>query len=78
MANSGGTINISGLFTAGTVVGTYIDAIEVVAVKGSLTAIGYATVTVGTVGPLHHIVITPASATVLTGGKSNLPHRLMI
>lgn len=68
VANSGGTIRTSGIFTAGSVVGTYANTVEVVAVQGSLSKIAYATVTVtGTVGTLNHVTITPASATVGSG-----------
>ena len=55
----GGTIDGNGLFTAGTVTGTYTNTI--VATSGTLAAT--ATVTV-TAGPLATITVTPLTATV--------------
>lgn len=67
-SEASGSITSSGLFTAGSVPGTYTDAVEVVAVQGSVTKIAYASVTVtGTPGPIDHITVTPATATVTTG-----------
>ena len=62
----GGTIDNTGLFTAGSVLGTYTDTVEVVAVQGSITEVVNATVTVttSTAGTLDHIIITPANVTV--------------
>lgn len=62
----GGTINASsGLFTAGTVNGTYTNTIQ--ATGSGLTA--YATVTVvSSGGPLASITVTPNPATVIVGG----------
>lgn len=65
----GGTINTTGLFTAGSVPGTYSNTVEVVAVQGTTVKLASATVTVtGTPGPLDHIQVTPASATIVPGG----------
>jgi hypothetical protein len=65
----GGTINSSGLFTAGSVPGTYSNTVQVVAVQGSITKLANATVTItGTAGPLDHILVKPASATMSPGG----------
>lgn len=65
----GGTINPTGLFTAGSVPGTYNNTVEVVAVQSSITKIANATVTItGTAGALDHILVTPASTTVAPGG----------
>jgi subtilisin family serine protease len=58
----GGTIDGSGLFTAGTVAGTYTNTVT--ASSGGVT--GTATVTV-TAGPLASIVVTPNPATVVRG-----------
>jgi hypothetical protein len=62
IASGGGTISPSGLFTAGTTVGTF--ASTVVATSGSLSA--SATVTV-TPGPLAAITVTPNPVTLGTG-----------
>jgi hypothetical protein len=64
VANGGGTISSSGLFTAGTVAGTYNNT--VVATSG--TKSGSATVVVGTVGPLTSITVTPNPAAMLANG----------
>lgn len=67
--NGGGTITTAGLFTAGTTPGTFDNTIEVVAVKGSYSATNITSVTIGTPGPLTHVTITPASATVQINGS---------
>lgn len=57
----GGSINASGLFTAGAVPGTYVNTVK--AVNGGLA--GFATVTVvANPGPLASITVTPNPATV--------------
>jgi subtilisin family serine protease len=58
----GGTINGTGLFTAGTVAGTYTNTVT--ASSGGVT--GAATVTV-TPGPVASIVVTPNPASVAVG-----------
>ncbi len=63
VVSGGGTISAAGLFTAGTVPGTY--ASTVMATSGSKTAT--ATIVV-TVGPLATIVVTPNPDSVLQGG----------
>lgn len=69
VATGGGTINTTGLFTAGSVAGTYNNTVQVVAVQSSITKIANATVTItGTAGALDHILVTPASTTVAPGG----------
>jgi hypothetical protein len=65
----GGAINSTGLFTAGTVPGTYSNTVEVLAVQGTTVKLASATVAVvTTIGPLHHVKVTPATANVVTGG----------
>jgi len=65
----GGTINTTGLFTAGSTPGTFTNTVEVVTVKGDAVKTAYASITVNaTAGPLDHVVITPATATVVVGG----------
>lgn len=65
----GGTINTTGLFTAGSTPGTFANTVEVVTVKGDAVKTAYASITVNaTAGPLDHVAITPASATVVVGG----------
>jgi subtilisin family serine protease len=59
----GGTIDGNGLFTAGTVAGTYTNTVK--ASSGGVS--GTATVTV-TAGPLASVVVTPNPATVQVGG----------
>ena len=56
----GGTVNATGLFTAGTVVGTFTNTVQ--ASSGGITAT--ATVTV-TAGPLATIVVTPNPVSLL-------------
>ena len=63
VAAGGGTIDGGGLFTAGTVAGTYANTVT--ASSGGVT--GTATVTV-TAGPLASILVTPNPATIQTGG----------
>ncbi|MFN2315505.1 MAG: ice-binding family protein [Gemmatimonadales bacterium] len=61
----GGTINVTtGLFTAGTATGTFINTIR--ATSGGIT--GFATVTVTAPAPLATIVVTPNPGTALVGG----------
>lgn len=65
----GGTISTAGLFTAGSVLNTYTNTVQVVAVQGNLVKLANATVTVtGTFGALDRVVVTPASATLAPGG----------
>ena len=63
MAASGGSINSAGMFTAGSVLGTFSNTIT--ATVGSIA--GTATIIV-TSGPAATITISPPSATVATGG----------
>ncbi|MCB9641283.1 MAG: right-handed parallel beta-helix repeat-containing protein [Myxococcales bacterium] len=64
VVNGGGTINASGLFTAGATVGTYNNTIE--ASSGSIK--GYATITVN--GPtIASVVITPSTITLQPAGQ---------
>jgi len=68
VAAGGGTINTSGLFTAGTV-GNYANTVEVVAVQGTTVELATASVTVvASIGSLNHIVVTPATATIAPSG----------
>jgi hypothetical protein len=66
VVNGGGTIDPgTGVFTAGTTVGTYSNTIR--ATSGSTS--GFATVTVTSTAPaLTSIVVTPNPVSVLTGG----------
>ena len=59
----GGGINASGLFTAGTVAGTYANTVQ----ASSAGITGTATVTV-TPGPLASITVTPNPQTLAVGG----------
>jgi len=61
VAASGGTINATGLFTAGTVSGTFVNTVR--ATSGGLS--GVATVIV-TSGPLANITVTPNPVFMLT------------
>ena len=68
VAAGGGTINTTGLFTAGTV-GNYANTVEVVAVQGTTAEIATASVTVvASIGSLDHIAVTPATATIAPSG----------
>jgi hypothetical protein len=61
-----GTINPTGLFATGTVTGS--NTVEVLAVQGTTVKLASATVTVvTTIGPLHHILVTPTNSTVAPG-----------
>ncbi len=62
IVSGGGTITPAGLFTAGTVPGTYVNTVK--ATSGSIS--GSATVTV-TIGPLATITVTPNPATLASG-----------
>ena len=70
MISAGGTIDTTGLFTAGTTAGTYTNTVQSVVVQGSTTRVANATVVVNpqTVGALHHVTVTPASAVIVAGG----------
>ena len=65
-----GTITATGLFTAGNVPNFYPNAVQAVALHGSIAKVGYVSVTItGTAaGPLDHVAITPASVTLAVGG----------
>lgn len=64
----GGTINASGLFTAGATAGAFANTVQAVAVQGAVTKAGLASVTVSaTPGPLDHVTVAPASASVAAG-----------
>ncbi len=63
-----GSINGTGLFTAGNVPGTYATGVEVVAVQGAVAKTAFAAITItGVAGPLDHVTITPATANVVAG-----------
>ena len=66
VAAGGGSITSGGLFTAGTVPGTYTNTVT--ATSGALS--GTATVTV-TTGPLATITVTPNPATLAVGGTQS-------
>ncbi len=68
VTSGGGTINSDGLFTAGSVPGTYIDTVEVVAIQGTITAVATANITVtGEPGTLHRVSLTPKTVTLVPG-----------
>lgn len=65
-----GSVNQSGLFTAGQTAGKYTDVLKVQADYGSSTKFAYATITISQgVEPaaLHEVVLTPAVTTVTEG-----------
>jgi len=69
VVNGGGTINGSGLFTAGTTALHFENTIKVTAVQGQKSVTGFASVTVfAAVGNLDHIVISPTTVTLAVGG----------
>jgi hypothetical protein len=69
VAAGGGAITPTGLFTA-TSQGTYNNTVEVIAVQGTNIKLATATVTVVTsIGALHHVLITPATANVAPNGS---------
>jgi len=65
-----GTITQAGLFTAGSIVGSYANAVQAIAVQDSIAVkVAYAPVTVTAVAStLDHVAITPTSATLAVGG----------
>jgi len=65
-ATSGGSINASGLLTAGAVAGAYTNAVQVSAVFNSITKTGTASFTV-VPGALDHVTVTPASVSLAPG-----------
>ena len=68
VAAGGGSINTSGLFTAGAV-GIYANTVEVIAVQGTTVELATSSVTVViSMGSLDHIVVTPATATIAQSG----------
>ncbi len=69
VSNGGGTIMQSGIFTAGTVPGTYTNTVQVIAVQGAIAKNASVSVTVTSVTPgaLDHVVVTPATRTVAPG-----------
>ena len=65
IAAGGGTIDATGLFTAGAVIGTYVNTVK--ATDGGLS--GFATVTVvANPGPAASLAVTPNPATMEVGG----------
>ena len=70
VTSGGGTIDTSGLFTAGKIPGTYIDTVTVFAVQGNNAKIATANVTVTAAlpGVFHHVTVIPAIATLVPGG----------
>jgi hypothetical protein len=64
VASGGGTIDTSGMFTAGTTAGTFTHTIT--ATSGSIS--GTASVTV-LPGPLEYITVTPPSASIAIGAQ---------
>ena len=63
VVSGGGTVSATGLFTAGTALGTFTNTVQ--ASSGGLS--GNATVTV-TAGPLATITVSPNPSTMTTGG----------
>ncbi|MBI2871637.1 MAG: PKD domain-containing protein [Chloroflexi bacterium] len=64
-----GTINQSGLFTAGTKASAFPNVVRVQATAGGITKTANASVTV-TPGPLDRVAVTPAAATVPVQGTA--------
>jgi len=64
-----GSIDSSGLFTAGAVTGNFIDAIRFTATQAvpSIVKTDTATVKIASAGVLDHVEISPETATVLVG-----------
>jgi hypothetical protein len=63
--NGGGTLNAGGLFTAGTVAGTYAATVQ--------ATISGVTATAGVVvqpGPIDHVTVSPATATLAPSGTT--------
>jgi hypothetical protein len=70
VTSGGGTIDTSGLFTAGKIPGIYINTVTVFAIQGNNAKIATANVTVNAAlpGDLHHVKVTPVIATLVPGG----------
>ncbi len=67
VVNSGGTINATGLFTAGATAGTFANTVQASTTVNSITKVGNASVIVTVPGPLDHVLVTPTSATLAPG-----------
>ena len=68
-AAGGGSIDAAGIFTAGTVVGTYADTVEVIAVQGKNVQLATASVVVAaTTNSVTYVLVTPATAKIATSG----------
>ena len=64
----GGTINNTGLFTAGSLGGSFPNTVLVAASQGSTVKVDYASVNITPVpGPLDHVVITPNTVNLKVG-----------
>ncbi|AKJ02076.1 Putative immunogloblin [Archangium gephyra] len=72
VVSGGGTIDASGVFTAGTVAGTYANTVRVVAGSASATA----TVTV-VPGPADRIELSPSPALLAPGGTVRFTARVL-
>lgn len=65
----GGTVNATGLFTAGSTAGTYSNTVQVVTTQGAVVKSAFATVTVNAAaGALDHVVITPSRVNLAAAG----------
>jgi large repetitive protein len=65
----GGSINGTGSFIAGNITGPFPNTVQVIAVQDSITKTAYASVAiVAALGPLDHVVISPANANIQVGG----------
>ncbi|CAN5906586.1 hypothetical protein BH11GEM1_BH11GEM1_06280 [soil metagenome] len=62
VVNGGGTVNAAGLFTAGSLIGTFMNTVQ----ASSIGVVGTATVIV-TAGPLAKITVTPNPVTLSPG-----------
>ncbi len=66
MVNGGGTISAGGLFTAGTVAGSFANTVKVSVIEGAISKNATVSVTI-VPGAFDHIAVTPATLTLGKG-----------
>ena len=76
VAAGGGTIDTTGIFTAGTTAGTYTNTVEVIAVQGKNVKLATASVIVAaTTSQVTYVLVTPATAKIATSGTQQFTAR---
>ena len=76
VTDGGGTIDTTGIFTAGTTAGTYTNTVEVIAVQGKNVKLATASVIVAaTTSQVTYVLVTPATAKIATSGTQQFTAR---